>query len=173
MGSIKKCLKEWNAIIEALGNGKQTILVRKYTTSNKKFLLYPTVNYILKKDYIDGFQGKYKSFVTKNKLPNKDDTKIEIKYYAKLEKIIEKPFNKIGWYKKHYIWTSEHVRSYLNGTNPKIWILRIYKLNEPAMVDPALGIRYAHLEEGIATEGSKAVIDNAEFLRIINDLETI
>ncbi len=31
-----KCLNEWNATIEALGQGKQTILIRKYNTTKHK-----------------------------------------------------------------------------------------------------------------------------------------
>ena len=42
METITKCLNEWNATLEALGQGKQTILIRKYNTSVEKFLLYPT-----------------------------------------------------------------------------------------------------------------------------------
>ena len=45
-----KCLNEWNATIEALGNGKQSVLIRKYGTSLKGFLLYPTVSYANKDD---------------------------------------------------------------------------------------------------------------------------
>ncbi|MGZ7136043.1 MAG: DUF1802 family protein [Methanobacterium sp.] len=41
MKTINKCLKEWNAIIEALGQGKQSILIRYYKTYIKEFLLYP------------------------------------------------------------------------------------------------------------------------------------
>jgi len=29
MSSITKCLNDWNATVEALGQGKQTILIRK------------------------------------------------------------------------------------------------------------------------------------------------
>jgi restriction system protein len=34
--------------IEALGQGKQTILIRKYSTLQKEFLFYPTVSYASK-----------------------------------------------------------------------------------------------------------------------------
>jgi hypothetical protein len=34
---ITKCLNEWNATIEALGQGKQTILIRKYGISIDKY----------------------------------------------------------------------------------------------------------------------------------------
>jgi len=43
MKSTHKCLKEWNATIEALGQGKQTILIRSCKTNFTEFLLYPTV----------------------------------------------------------------------------------------------------------------------------------
>lgn len=33
MTEITKCINEWNATIEALGQGKQTILIRKYGTT--------------------------------------------------------------------------------------------------------------------------------------------
>ena len=59
MESTNKCLKEWNATIEALGQKKQSILIRTYKTNLKEFLLYPTVSYALKDDYIDSFQTFY------------------------------------------------------------------------------------------------------------------
>jgi len=58
MESTQKCLKEWNATIEALGQGKQTILIRNYKTNVTEFLLYPTVSYALKDDYLESFQRK-------------------------------------------------------------------------------------------------------------------
>ena len=51
--TITKCLNEWNATIEALGRGKQSILIRKYGTNVNEFLLYPTVSYALKDNYLD------------------------------------------------------------------------------------------------------------------------
>ena len=86
MKKINKCLKEWNATIEALGQGKQTILIRNYKTNVTEFLLYPTVSYALKDDYLENFQSKYQSFVKENNLPEKKDNKVLIKYFAKLER---------------------------------------------------------------------------------------
>ena len=56
MSEITKCLNEWNATLEALGQGKQTILIRKYDTTLKEFLLYPTISYANKEDILDSFQ---------------------------------------------------------------------------------------------------------------------
>ena len=66
MSLTNKCLKEWNATIEALGHGKQTILIRNYKTNVSEFLLYPTVSYTLKDNYLESFQLKYQSFVEEN-----------------------------------------------------------------------------------------------------------
>ena len=88
--TITKCLNEWNATIEALGQGKQSILIRKYGTNVKEFLLYPTVSYALKDDYLDSFLEKYHDFVKDNSLPNKEDSKFEVKYFARVEKVVEK-----------------------------------------------------------------------------------
>ena len=93
MSGITKCLNEWNATIEALGQGKQTILIRKYGTTLKEFLLYPTVSYALKDNVLDSFQEQ--DFVKSNLLPNGDNP-YEIKYYATVEDVIEKPSTRIG-----------------------------------------------------------------------------
>ena len=58
MSEITKCLNEWNATVEALGQGKQSILIRKYNTSLKEFLLYPTVSYANKDNYLESFSDK-------------------------------------------------------------------------------------------------------------------
>ena len=68
MNEITKCLNEWNATIEALGQGKQTILIRKYDTTLKEFLLYPTISYANKDDVLDSFQEDYKKFANENLL---------------------------------------------------------------------------------------------------------
>lgn len=71
MTEITKCLNEWNATIESLGTGKQTILIRKYQTTLDEFLLYPTVSYANKDDILDSFDKEYQTFVKKNLLPTR------------------------------------------------------------------------------------------------------
>ena len=38
-----------------------TILIRNYKTNVSEFLLYPTVSYALKDDYLDSFQEEYQN----------------------------------------------------------------------------------------------------------------
>ena len=90
---LTKCINEWNATIEALGQGKQSILIRKYGTSINEFLLYPTTSYANKDDVLDSFQDK--EFVKNNLLPTGENRTYEVKYYATVEEVIDKPSSRI------------------------------------------------------------------------------
>jgi len=162
MNEITKCLNEWNATIEALGQGKQTILIRKYDTTLKEFLLYPTISYANKDNVLDSFQEDYKSFVKDNLLPTEENRTYEVKYYATVEEVIGKSSTRIGAFNKFHIWTRDHVKDYLGRKEAKIWILRVYKLDEPQMLKRSNGMLYANVEKPIKLEG-KPVISNFEF----------
>ena len=167
MKAINNCLKEWNATIEALGHGKQSILIRNYKTNITEFLLYPTVSYAMNDKYLESFQSKYQDFVEDNKLPKKKGDYLLIKYFASIEKIIEKPISRIPS-AKHYIWTRDHVKNYMTGKKAFIWVLRVYKLKESYWAEPTPGaIRYANLKNEVPLEGMKPVINNSEFNRSI------
>lgn len=169
---ISKCLKEWNATIEALGQGKQTILIRSYGTTLESFLLYPTVSYANKDDYLDGFQPEYQFFVEENALPVKQGNKVAIKYYATVEKIVEKTPSAIIKLQKNYIWAAEHVRNYLKGKKPQVWVLRVYQLKEPYMAEPTPGaIKYANLKEEVSLEAIEPVLNDSKFKMIINNIQ--
>lgn len=171
MEKTNKCLKEWNAVIEALGQGKQTILIRKYKTSLDKFLLYPTVHYTRKGNYLDSFKKACIPFVEDNSIPSKEGDKTEIKYIATVEGVIEKPVQKIRGLQKYFIWTTEHVKSYLNNRNANVWLLRVYTLPKPYMAEPTPGpIRYANLKEEVSLRGIKPVLDDNEFSKIAKQI---
>ena len=166
MTEIKKCVNEWNVTIEALGQGKQTILIRKYSTTLKEFLLYPTVSYTLKEDVLDSFQDK--AFAKDNLLPSGKDG-YEVKYYATVEEIIDKPSTRIGAFNKFHIWTRDHVKDYLGRDKAQIWILRVYKLDEPQMLKRSRGIRYANVDKPVKLEG-KPVIPDDEFNKLKEEI---
>ena len=166
MSEITKCLNEWNATLEALGQGKQTILIRKYGTTLNEFLLYPTVSYSNKEDILDSFQDK--EFAKNNLLPNGDDG-YEVKYYATVEEVIDKPSTRIGSFNKFHIWTSDHVKNYLGRKEAKIWILRVYKLDKPQILKRNMGMRYANVDKPVKLEG-KPVIPDDEFNKLKKDI---
>ena len=168
--TITKCLNEWNATIEALGQGKQSILIRKYGTNVTDFLLYPTVSYALKDDYLDSFQEDYKDFVKNNTYPNKKDSKIEVKYYAKVEKVVEKSSSRIGTLNNYHIWTGDHVKSYLGNSKAQIWILRVYELDEPQYLTRTRGMKYANVDKEISIENLKPILSDDDFEKIIKGI---
>ena len=165
---IKMCLNEWNATVEALGQGKQSILIRKYRTNLQEFILYPTISYTLKEGYLGSYKKEYQSFVEENALPATDHNKKEIKYYAKVESVIQKPNNRIGRLSNYHIWTKDHVKSYLQNQKGFVWVLRVYTLHEPIMAERTRGMRYANLLEDVSLEGIKPVLSDSEFNKIKN-----
>ena len=165
MDEITKCINEWNATIEALGQGKQTILIRKINTTQKEFLLYPTISYANKDDVLDSFQEEYKDFAKDNLLPNGENRTYEVKYYAKVEEVIEKSSSRIGAFNKFHIWTREHVKSYLGRNSAKIWILRVYKLDTPQKLKRSNGMVYANVNQPVKLEGTP-VLSDEEFVKL-------
>lgn len=168
--SITKCLNEWNVTIEALGQGKQSILIRKYGTNVDEFLLFPTVSYALKDNYLDSFQEDYKDFVRENALPNKKDSKFEVKYYAKVEKVVEKPSTRIGSLNNYHIWTRNHVKSYLGNSKAQVWILRVYELESPQYLNRTRGMRYANVDMEVKLDDLKPVLSDSEFESILKGI---
>ena len=166
---ITKCLNEWNATIEALGQGKQTILIRKYATTLNEFLLYPTISYANKDGVLDSFQDDCKSFVKDNLLPAGEDRTYEVKYYATVEEVIEKSSSRIGAFNKFHIWTRDHVKDFLGRKEAKIWILRVYELDNPQMLKRSNGMVYANVDKPVKLEG-KPVISDDEFDKLKKEI---
>lgn len=160
MEKITRCLNEWNAIIEALGTGKQSILIRTYNTSIEKFLLYPTITYANKENILDSFKLNYSEFIKDNFLPDGENKIYKIKYYATIEEIVNCPQDMLDNISKFHIWTNKHVKNYLGKKNARIWILRVYKLNQPQMLARSKGMIYANVEKPVKLEGTPIIPDN-------------
>lgn len=168
---MKKCFKEWNAVIEALGQGIQTVLIRKYKTNADKFLLYPTVSYAQKDGYLSLFQEKYEDFVINNALPKIDGNNVEIKYLVSVEKNIKVTSRNAASLSNYYIWNKDHVSSYLEKKNGYIWLLRTYKLEKPILASAKkAAMTFAELDRDVSLEGLKPVLSNENFEKIINKL---
>lgn len=166
----KKCLNEWNATVEALGSGKQTILIRSYDTNvDSEFLLYPTYSYVNRKEVPDCYQDEFKEFVNDNLLPERDDEKTLVKYYAKVIKTSEKSLSRIGTVNKYHIWTREHVVSHMSNKQPYVWLLRVYKLDTPIMLKRSKGMVWANVNEDVELKGTP-VISDEDFKNIENSI---
>lgn len=105
-----------------------------------------------------------------NSLPDKKEDKVLIKYFAKVEKIVEKPVSRIPS-PKNYIWTRDHVKNYMTGKTAYTWILRVYKLKEPYWAEPTPGaIKFANLKEKVSIDGMEPVFDDEEFQNILSKI---
>lgn len=163
MSKITKCLNDWNATVEALGQAKQTLLIRKTGTTLKEFLLYPTVSYANKDDYLDSFKPGLHDFVNENTLPASDGRAYEVKYYATVEDVFETPVSRIGKFNDYHIWTRKHVSGYFETRNANVWLLRVYELKEPVYCTRSRGMVFANVEEKIELDYKNPVIGDDEF----------
>ena len=98
------------------------------------------------------------------------DSKFEVKYYAKVEKIVEKPSTRIGSLNDYHIWTRDHVKSYLCNSKAQVWILRVYELDEPKYLSRTRGMRYANVDEEVLLDNLKPVLSNSEFEKILKGI---
>lgn len=165
MEKTNKSLKEWNAIVEALGQGIQSIIIRKNPTHAKGFLLYPTFSYTLKEDFLNNFKEEFQEFVKENALPHKKAGKTEIKYFAKVEKVIEKSPSQISSFDKYHVWETSHVKDYLGQKKGYIWLLRIFKLEKPYMAEPNHSMKFVNLHEQVSLKNAVEVIDDIKYLK--------
>ena len=130
-----------------------------------EFLLYPTISYANNENILDSFQEDCKGFVKDNLLPAGENRTYEVKYYATVEDVIEKPSMRIGAFNKFHIWTHDHVKNYLGRKEAKIWILRVYKLDEPQILKRSNGMIYANVNKPVKLEG-KPVISDEKFNKL-------
>lgn len=165
-----KGFKEWNAVIEALGTGKQSLLIRNYSTNINEFLLYPTVSYATKDNYLEAFQEEYHDFVEENLLPEEKNGELLIKYYARIENIFDRSSSRIPS-QKYYIWSRNHVNSYIGGRKTFIWLLRVYKLEEPTWLKAKpRAIKFANLNKEVSLKGMKPVLEDSKFNLIVQNI---
>ena len=97
------------------------------------------------------------------------DNPFEVKYYATVEEIIERPSTRIGAFNKFHVWTRDHVKKYLGRNNAKIWILRVYKLDKPQMLTRSRGMRYANVDKPVKLEGKPVILDK-EFNKLKEEI---
>lgn len=171
---INKYLKDWNVIIEALGRGKQSIIVRKYRVNkNDFFLLYPTKNY-LKLDNIENyFKKDYVDFFKRNQTPYTRNNQIEIHYCAEVEKIFTISSLDLPKLSKFLISEINPIEEYLNYGEGYVWVLRVYWLEEPIRVNIAKDIVYDEANKKIDMNGLMPVLSNDKFDNILLELDKI
>ena len=144
---IKSGLKEWSAVVDALGTGTQTIIVRTYQPGDKTFLLYPTFSFYANnasrpENFEKFIQPMHIEAACRSGRETTDLARIEylvkISYFATVTDTLEltKP-SQIDALENFSIWTKEHLHTYAASAKSKkcyVWLLRVYELPEPFTV---------------------------------------
>lgn len=144
---IKSGLKEWSAVVDALGSGTQSIIVRTYKPSDKSFLLYPTFSFYANnasrpENLEKVIQKQYLEAAIKSGQKTTDLARYE--YLVKMTHFatVTETFpltttQQIDALEKFSIWTKDHLRAYAQSSKSKkcyVWLLRVYELPEPLTV---------------------------------------
>ena len=188
---MKYALKEWNSIVEPLGQGQVVAIWRKggiednpsvnqafedFNVEQNQFVLFPTRTHQseekVKKDYL--------SFLSDNPGPNRDN-QIKIKYWAELGEVIEiKAVEQLIALSNNIVHSNEYLTSSWD-LNPdhkgKILILRVHKLLNPILVPYSqdyTGCKsWIELKIDIPKIGSKPVLSYKEYSQKLRTIKTL
>ncbi len=132
---LEVAFKEWSAVVEALGNGQQSVILRKggihekggrFSPAYSSFLFFPTFEHQNKED----IRAEFLNLFAKE---NKEETeKIAFEYFAKLEKSWEiRNLEQLLGFSSFHIWSEEVLRKRFEFGKEKgvfLMLVRIYRL---------------------------------------------
>ena len=161
-----KALREWATIVKALGEGKQTILIRKgeLKFTHNEFFLYPTFTTQTKDKFKGQFHLDFDATVT-----GRAKGKVMMEFYAQIKEVCEvTKSKKLLELDSCYTWTSSHVEDYFQKTKDKklyVIILRVFKLPKPVLIEPSGpgSIVWVNLPTSISTQGLVPVLKDSQF----------
>jgi hypothetical protein len=136
-------LKEWAVTVQALGEGRQVLLLRKggiheegknFRVSHREFLLYPTYEHqqesLLKPEH----QPRLRQLLDRS--PRAEQ--ITFSYWARVEETIQvSQQEKVDDLSPHYIWTNAYAQSRLHWKPMlplSVMLLRVHRMEQPVSV---------------------------------------
>ena len=178
--STDRGIKEWAAVIAALREGTQSVMVRVYEPPHRELLLYPTFNfYGSKKNSPEEFNRMFQTpFCEMARDAGshameraQKDSFVDIDCFAKVDEAIEvKDLSAWSKLEPYFIWSADHVRNYCKGSKNGsvwLWLCRIYKLPKALMIGRQSALppnTYRHFED-VRTDNASPVLTDAEYER--------
>ncbi|MBA4493587.1 DUF1802 family protein [Paenactinomyces guangxiensis] len=180
-------LKDWAVTVEALGAGKQIILMRKggireetrhFEVQSDQFFLYPAYEHqkeeLLKPDHRGEIAKTLEDW-------SPEQTTVPIKYYARLyedvEVMDEEALHRLY---PHHIWTNHFATERLKWKKKlplHLLIVRVYKLNQPVEVkirDEYTGCKsWLRLPEDVTRLPAQPVLSEAEFTAEVQKIKAL
>jgi len=172
-------VRDWSPIVDAIGEGKQAILIRRSKPAHDCFLLLPTYTFANEKDFLSKhFRTEFHSLVEKS-VAEKESRSQLAECFCRVEKVIgvrSAELDKLRSIKDHYIWTADHVIEHFeqeHGQDAFVWILRAYRLPQPQRVSVPRGpVIYVHLDPPLSLKQVAPVLPDSEFARIVQAIDT-
>jgi hypothetical protein len=120
---------EWSPVIEAIGDAKHFVIIRKRRPDANELLLVPSLGSDYSKFRIrPEFRDHYHAFDRSAK----DKISYKIKYLIKIKKVIHlQNVSNVDWnfFGSLFIWTPEHVKNYFKYSRDGfIWVFDLCKL---------------------------------------------
>jgi hypothetical protein len=172
--ALSLALREWSAVVEALGQGQQTVMVRSYPPRYGAFFLYPTFSFYTStkakpESFDEKFQPQYRKMARQSaELTAKraGNLLVDFNYYAEIDEVVAIQ-NGITWerLKPYFIWSVDHIKHYATSST-FLWIVRIHQLPKTVVIGRSAGggppTFYKHADE-ISTDGSTPVLSDAQY----------
>ena len=177
-------LKEWAVTVDALGTGRQVLLLRKggisesgkhFRVAHPEFLLYPTFEHQREDLLKEANQPALRALLEE---PH-DDGSITFSYWAQAAETIEILEQEVvEALSPHHIWTDDYAQSRLRW-KPRfplsIMLLRVYRLEQPVTVPffPAYKgcTSWVELSERVDLGRVEPVLSDEEFRRRVDEIK--
>lgn len=175
--------KEWSAVVDALGQGIQSVMMRTYKPRYSPFLLYPTFSYGTTSGAEQKFQQRYRQFanqsVEQTRKMAHEELLVQISYFAYVDQVIEVPKTKWKILEPYFMWSTDHILSYVNkppGTlKGYLWILRVFELPKPCkfgrLSQGGPPAEYRHCEP-VSIRDSKPILTDEQFATLKAEIVT-
>jgi len=172
-------LRDWCAIVDAIAEGKQTILIRRTKPAYNEFVLLPTYSFANEGDFLSKrFREEHHPFVEKS-VASRESTENLANCFAKVEKVLtvrSAELEKLRTIQDHYLWSPNHVEEYfreLPGQDAFVWVLRAYKLSRPHRISVPRGpVVYVRLDSPISLVGAAPVLPESTFNSVVEAIES-
>jgi hypothetical protein len=172
-GLCAVAFKEWAGVCQALGEGRQSLIVRKggidegpsgFTPEHQAFWLYPTYVH-------QAQQGLKTEPATSEKSPRTEPTispeEVAIQFLAKVELIQHVTSeDRLAALAPFHVWTEETLRKRFAYRRPGLWVMgvRIFRRDSPWILQPSpeqLGCKsWVTLEPALSTADLHPVLDD-------------